>query len=524
MKSGRSCAVVTVLLFVGPLLAASQEVAPEAALVIVTGRSYVGEVGGNGFVLGDGTLVVTCDHLVFEKSASGGHRADMLVTVFSPYLGDACEAQVVASDEELDLAVLEIPWKGHPALSPADANALAAAGAGRVIGLPMAIRHMTDPDFAGGEAETFEPDQEELPISFIGIRRGAPRFVQLEGVGRLGPGWSGSPMLVPGTSVAIGCFAAIDKRGFVGGKMMERGAKGPALSQVSGLLGEGIGEGRLRRPDVCLKSPDDAREACSLALRASRSSWPGRYESALEPVRAFLKLRPDSVFGQRVLARASEETGQKDAARELYQRALELDPNSAHTRILYAQFLGENSEPNEARRILEPLWQSGRSRPLAAIALVNILGTQKDLGRCLEILEEAVKISPRNVYLWQQMAGCRMELQGPQAALEPTTRAVELCPERGPFRGGLAQLLERTGALDEAEKHFRKLLEVEPQNPVVYYWLAEFLSKHRPQSREEAVKVAEKALSLPSRASLPREEIEKLIKRIRDPAPSTVPE
>ena len=66
---------------------------PEAALVIVTSRSYVGEVGGNGFAMGDGTLVVTCDHLVFEESASGGHRAPMLVTVFSPYLGDACEAR-----------------------------------------------------------------------------------------------------------------------------------------------------------------------------------------------------------------------------------------------------------------------------------------------------------------------------------------------------------------------------------------------------------------------------------------------
>ncbi len=156
--------------------------------------------------------------------------------------------------------------------------------------------------------------------------------------------------------------------------------------------------------------------------------------------------------------------------------------------------------------------------------MTNVLSQRKEFDRCLAVLEEAAASNPRNAYVWQQMAACRMQTQGPTAALEPIMRAVELLPERGPFRGGLAQLLEKTGAFDEAEKHFRKLLEIEPQNPVVYYWLADFLRKHRPASREEAVQVAEKALRLPPGGHLPREEIEKLIKNIQDQTPSAVPE
>jgi hypothetical protein len=56
---------------------------------------------------------------------------------------------------------------------------------------------------------------------------------------------------------------------------------------------------------------------------------------------------------------------------------------------------------------------------------------------------------------------------------------------------------------------------------VVYCWLAQFLLKHRPQASAEALKTAEKALSLPPRASLPRETIEQLIANIR---PRTEPD
>jgi tetratricopeptide (TPR) repeat protein len=526
MKSSSSCVVVAALALalVDPLGAASEEPPPEAAVVMVIGRHFTGEAGGNGFVIGDGTLAVTCAHMGFERSARGSHRAPMLLTVFSPYLGEACEAHVVASDEELDLAVLEIPWRGHPALRPGDANAVTAARACRVIALRTAMRHASEPDFTPGEGETWEPDGEELPVFFIGVRRGTPQFVELEGIGRLGPGWSGSPMLVPGTSVAIGCFATLDRRGLGDGKIIDRGARGPALNQVFRLLGEGTGKDRLCPPTRYRGSPEDAREACALALRAMHAVQPGRYEFALEPVRAFLKLRPDSVFGHRVLARAGEETGQREAARASYRRALELDPSSIHTRIYYAQFLGRNGEPNEALQILEPLWNSGRMHDLVGLALMNVLSQRKEFGRCLAILEEAAANNPRNAYVWQQMAACHLQMEGPAAALEPLTRAVELLPERGPFRGGLAQLLETTGALDEAEKHFRKLLEIEPQNPVVYYWLADFLRRHRPALQEEAVQVAEKALGLAPHSHLPREEIEKLIKQIQDAASSTTPQ
>lgn len=527
MKSGRGGVISVVLLVVASGFAASEPpvapVPPEAALVVVTCRTFTKAGAGNGFVIGDGTLVVTCNHVVMECSEQGGHRMETFAGVFSPYLGEACDARIVARDEGLDLAVLEVPWRGHPSLSLADANEILAARRARVIGLYTAVHRLGDWEAGVPASEIFQTGTEERPVAFIGVRKAQVRMVALNGIGQLGHGWSGSPMLLPGTSVAIGCFACIG-RVMVRPNVVRDEGSGPAVSQVPGLLGEAI-RARLAGPGPARReSPEDARTTCELALSAHDMVQRERYKSAPAFARAFVQRRPDSAFAHAMLAYASEHVGQVEAAREAYTRSLQLDPNNLHTQLLTAQFLGTQGDPNAALAILEPLWRSGRSHDVVGIALANLHSGRKEWARCQEILEEALQSHPQNAYLWQQMAACRMGMLGPQAALEPLARAVELYPECGPLRSGLAHLLESTGALDEAERHFRKLLEVEPENPVVYCWLAEFLDKHRPTLREETLRIAEKALALPARGSMPRERMERLIERIRGPAQSAVPE
>ncbi len=95
-----------------------------------------------------------------------------------------------------------------------------------------------------------------------------------------------------------------------------------------------------------------------------------------------------------------------------------------------------------------------------------------------------------------------------------------MLPETGPFRGQLARLLENVGKLDEAEKHFRELLKIEPDNPVVHFWLADFLAKHRPQAKDEALQKAQTALELPPKKSLSKQKIEQLIQELQ---PKTTP-
>ena len=50
----------------------------EDSLVVVVSRSPMGRRAGSGFVIGDGTLVVTAHHLVFEESAQDGGPGDVI--------------------------------------------------------------------------------------------------------------------------------------------------------------------------------------------------------------------------------------------------------------------------------------------------------------------------------------------------------------------------------------------------------------------------------------------------------------
>ena len=159
---------------------------PQDALVVVTSSAPMGKRGGSGFVIGDGSLVVTAHHLVFEDSEQGQHEMAGLVTVFSPYLGDAADSEILAVDKQLDLAVLKVPWKGHPALKFADANSITLAQHMEIIGIPLIIKHL-HPGANPVLDESFDVQRENLPIDFVAVFQRTPKFIALSGVGQLGP-------------------------------------------------------------------------------------------------------------------------------------------------------------------------------------------------------------------------------------------------------------------------------------------------------------------------------------------------
>ncbi|MGE5297366.1 MAG: S1 family peptidase, partial [Solirubrobacterales bacterium] len=257
----------------------------ESALVVVTGRFFEGQQVGNGFVVGDGTLVVTCDHLVSERSEAGGHCVEGLVSVFSPYLGQACDARILASDEELDLAVLETSWKGHPSLTLGDANAVLDAKSARIIGLSAVLQSLENREASLSEDSAVQA--EELPVAFVAVRERIARFVTLSGAKEVGVGWSGSPIVLPGTSTALGCFSTIHSTARYD-QNDRREAVGAVAPQVQRLLSDSFDASRLRRAGASLSRPEDAWRTFMLALHAVSSLRPDRYEFALEPASQYL--------------------------------------------------------------------------------------------------------------------------------------------------------------------------------------------------------------------------------------------
>lgn len=439
---------------------------------------------------------------------------DGLAFVASPYLGDGAEARIVAADEELDLAVLEIPWKGHPALRLVDEPSLLSVERLVVTGIPQTIRTI-GPSAYEPLVEALDGQTEELTVDFVAARRKIPRFISMSGAGRLGHGWSGSPMLLPDSDVAVGCFTALhSERGQL------KGARGPAITQVKRLLEQSGRERSLVPADSHLPQCEDGRDAFILLAQAYHHSINDQYGWARDRVEQFIDLRPESSFGYSQSAMIAEKQKRFDSAEQHHRKAIELNPQAMGSRFFYAQFLSSR-QPDKALEILQGMWHVDGLKAAVALLMFNILVERNEFQRAGELLNEALKLNPRNAYLRLNLGACQYKSDKVDEAIANYTKAVELLPERGPFRGQLAHLLEEAGRLDEAEKHFRQLLNIEPDNPVVHLWLARFLAKHRPEARDEALKEAQVALELPRRKGLPKEKIEQLIHELQsetDPA------
>ena len=491
------------------LAGAHAAVEPRDALVMVIMRSFMGRRAGNGFVIGDGTLVVTAHHLVFGESGQGRHKMAGLVSVVSPYIGDGCEARIVAAEEELDLAVLRVPLLGHPALELAEERDILSAERLVVLGVPEIARSI-----GSGAREPRQEDldgrSENLAVDYVAVRRRIPRFISLGETGQLGEGWSGSPMLLPDSAVAAGCFTALNT---TKGDQRVR-ARGPAMSQIRRLLEDSDAGESLKAGDTRLPRPEDAVDAFLSFAQAYHHYLEHQHRQASERIEQLIRMRPESPFAYLMSASNAEVQRDFDLADQHFRKALALNPEAASARFFFAQSLAER-RPDEALEMLESLWEHDVFKPSAALLMFNILAERGQFQRAGELLTEALKLNPRNAYLWMSLGSGQYASDQHDDAIANIAKAVELLPERGPFRGQLARMLEKAGRLDEAEKHFRELLNIEPDNPVVHLWLAQFLAKHRPEAKDEALKEAQIALELPPRKGLPKEKIEQLIQELQ---------
>lgn len=487
----------------------TRAVDPGDCLVIVTSTTPFGSISGTGFAVGDGTLIVTAHHIVAEASEEGRHTMLGAVRVLSPYLGDCRYAEAVVLDIPLDLAVIKVPWVGQPALEIPNDDELMQAEQLETIGnvsLISAIPKESSQLFP----ESSAVDHQILDVDFVAVRRQVPQFISLYGRGQLGPGWSGAPMLIPRTLKAAGCFVQLNKS-LSDGRLT---SQGPALAQVR-RLAEQIAQSQSLEPSGAKAArADDGFKVSLLFLQTAKLLARDAYGWAGDAVTRLLALRPHLAMVQMLAAWVQEKQGNADAAEAHYQAAMKLDSNGPMLRLMYGQsFL--DRDPNKALEILRGLWQHRQMRPWLVLIMWDVLRARDTDENCAQMLEEALEVEPDNAYLWFNLGAVQWESGRRDDGFASMAKAVELFPERGPLRGHLARLLEEEGHLDEAEDHFRRLLAIEPRNPVVYFWLARFLSRHRPDAADEALRTARKALTLPCDDPALEDQIRQLIREIR---------
>jgi len=506
--------LASMALLTGFCQASAEAISADDCLVILLTTTPAEGHPGTGFVIGDGTLVVTAHHVVAEASTEGEHKMLGVTKVLSPYLGQSCYAEVIAVSKQQDLVVLKVPWRGHPAFELADDQELLEATDLETIGMLPIISAIL-PESNRPFPPSFTIERDTIEIDFVAVRQQTPLFISLAGRGQLGPGWSGAPIILPGTLKAAGCFVRLNKS-VADGQMT---CQGPALAQARHLLVANNQSPSLTTGGPLLAEEVDGYAVTRLLLQTHKALIRDNYEEASAGIEELFTLRPKTPVFHVLAAQLQEKRKHYEEAQTHYQAALKLDPQAPMIRMIYGQFLLER-DPAKAMTILESLWEHTRMRPWLILIMWNHFQRNETIDEhYVQLLREALAVEPSNAYLWFNLGAAQLQRGQSDEGFQSMTKGVELFPERSSLRGQLARLLENDSRLDEAEDHFRRLLEIEPENPVVYFWFARFLARQRPQARALALEVAQKALTLPPGHGLPREEVEQLIRDIRQASP-----
>lgn len=494
----------------------------DSVVIILT--TTLGETKiGSGAVIGDGRLVVTAYHLVFESSEIGLHTMPDVTTVISPYLGELCNAKIVSANRELDAALLEIPWHGHPSLNLLSDNEV-----------PDVDRVRFEAYIAGALSSDNLPSYGQihttvLPVESILNRHGVPSQIIIAGHGKLDKGWSGCPIISEKDNSLVGCFTNLSsqkpmaKLSFLPDKSLynckqKETASGPAVGLIRQLVsGVDRADGLSAKSQFILR-PDDSREATQHLLRAIalRSTNDKSLQKAIEELNDFLTLRPNSITGRVFLASWFEDADKQKEAEEIFKQAIADDPDNIHSRIAYGQFLASSGRADEAISEFQQVKDCSPDDSLADCMLAQVVTTAHDSETALAKIDDAIKRHPENSRLFAIRGFAYMRNRKPEAAVESMKKAITFWPENQTFRRILAVTLENTGKLDEAELHLRDLIILNPDDPGAHFLLSKFLATHRPSLREEAIKLANRALGLSSRNEMERGKIMELLRSLHE--------
>jgi superkiller protein 3 len=189
-----------------------------------------------------------------------------------------------------------------------------------------------------------------------------------------------------------------------------------------------------------------------LLEEAQRDIDKKEFTAAIDPLRKFIALQPDVAYGHFQLAYISTALQKVDEARVEYERAIAIDPKMAEAYLNLGILFIERDPaaiaiPN-LRKAVELLPAQSRPRYLLGVAQENA----KDFSAAAESFEGAYRLDPHNLEPILHVAHLYLRLQRPA----------------------------------DAEKKFRSILGVQPNNVQALLGVAECLSMQKKPEAAEA--------------------------------------
>ena len=228
-------------------------------------------------------------------------------------------------------------------------------------------------------------------------------------------------------------------------------------------------------------------------------------EAAVEAARKAVELNPEGLY-RNLLAQALARTNQLDEAEALFRRMTE-DCGCQKCWFEYVLFL-LNHRPDrldEAEKAFAKVESETRRVRLAAAQISETRNrliqerieavTSESPEKAEAMAREQIAVGKDPAHFWWVLADLLRSQNRHDEAAEAARKAVELGPDRF-YQPRLADTLAKAGRLEESQETYDEMLRAHPERAKYWYWYAEFLTEHCPESVTEARRALARAEEL----------------------------
>jgi len=454
----------------------------ERAVVLVRTLNSLRSTRGSGFIVGDGSWVVTASHVVSVDLGKGKRASDRTALVYSPWTGRPQEAQIVAVDAEADVALLRLKEPGLPSLplegiDVTDAAAALTALTGRTMrlyGFPLTYGEATVASLA-------RPESNDAKLKQI-ARRGETNLCVLNECPGAQPGWSGGPIVSIDRSAVVGVFHSLYRPEGGNGQGFPAGSLTGYLGALLRKAGASDVDGFARAREPALPASPGAPELMAMEMRSLSWSAGGRWDKAEEEQREIVKQLPKDVLSRVELGRILLQLKKTDEAVTVLQEAAALGPTSVLAHLTLGRAHYQAYDPSSAIRSLQRAGEisPGEIEPRLALAEVYEASGKPDLAE--STLRAVLKDDAAQPVAQFQLGQLLIRTGKPDDGLKILSQAGELARSDAVLSFiplGQARALETARKFKDAETAYRMALKVDPENASAHYYLTLFYFKQR---------------------------------------------
>jgi len=243
----------------------------------------------------------------------------------------------------------------------------------------------------------------------------------------------------------------------------------------AGLYGQEKEKGKKRARNTESNSMLDKKAATEIFIDGTKARLLGDYEKAATSFKRSLELDPTNDAAMFELSQIYFAKGDYNGAIDLIEKAVEIDPDNPYYRLISIDMYGKSGRKEDVLKACQYLVKHnpGNVEYLYELAAASLMSGKSD--DALDAYDKIEGIIGVTEEISLQKQRIYMLLEKHEKATREIEKLIEAYPEEtGRYYSMLAEIQMQAGKTEKAAEYYRKIIEVDPDNPYVHISLSDY--------------------------------------------------